>query len=117
MEKEHYPVRISRPAWFTNAGGVGCVISGRSGAMRLRLQCIGAGILKFYLRSAYYDWEDGYREPYWVTYTSFVLDGTEMLARAVDAWHDEPFTFQREVEDKEEIEVRLNWHPCIKVSS
>lgn len=105
------PVSVTKPAWFKDAAGQGVVVEGSSGYAKLSLHCVGAGLLKLDLRGITKMSAEGKRLPYWITFSSFRINGRELLQHPMDVWHDEPVTCRKKVQHSEDMILEILWHP------
>lgn len=102
--------REEMPAWFRDKTGVGHVVKADSGRLDLYLLCVGKGKLRIRLRGQDVKDSDGVRIPFWIDYTSFIVDGEPMLEGTRAAWHDRPIEASRQVEDGQVVSLSLTWH-------
>ena len=101
---------VEAPAWFGGEDGTGRVVRSDAGSLGFRVRCSGAGELELALRGQYARDADGERVPAWIDYTSFSVDGRELLGGTRAVWHDKPFKHRMPVADGQVVEVSLAWH-------
>ena len=99
--------QISTPAWFTNAQGIGQVVSGSSTKQKLSIKAIKSGTLQFNFRGQDKRNPDNTRFPLWIDYKSIKIDGKELLSMPVATWHDKPYRYELPVKDGQQITVEF----------
>lgn len=102
--------RVSAPAWFAK-GGRGYVVQSEAGELRLRLRCVGSGVLHVSLRGVDVRDAGGKRIPFWIDFMGFRVDGEPVFEDVESVWHDRPFRFEKKVRDGEVVELSLAWEP------
>lgn len=53
--------------------------------------------------------------PVWVEYTSFNIDGTEVLDKVERVWFKKPFTYELDVKAGREYKIHTEWHKDSKI--
>ena len=101
-----------KPAWFSK-NGQGAVLESTSGQMSFVCQCVGDGTLRFDLRGRCIRDAEKKTLPYYVDFTSFTIDGKEILPKKTSVWHDAPFKYERPVKDGEIVTVTAKWQPHV----
>lgn len=102
---------ISRPSWFNDFNGIGYVINSIAGNLNLNLQCIKRGNLKFEFKGIDYRDRNNNRIPIFIDYTEISIDGKNILDENVVAWHDDPFTYNMQVDDNQVVNLQFSWLP------
>jgi hypothetical protein len=102
---------ISRPSWFNDFNGIGYVINSIAGNLNLNLQCIKRGNLKFEFKGIDYRDRNNNRIPIFIDYTEISIDGKNILDENVVAWHDDPFTYNMQVDDNQVVDLQFSWLP------
>ena len=110
LELSDSSARVEAPAWFGGEDGTGRVVRSDAGSLGFRVRCSGAGELELALRGQYVRDADGERVPVWIDYTSFSVDGRELLGGTRAVWHDRPFKHRMPVTDGQVVAVSLAWH-------
>ena len=101
-----------KPAWFAK-NGQGAVLENTAGQMSFTVQCKGDGLLHFDLRGRCVRDAEKKTLPYFVDFTSFVVDGEEKLPKLTPVWHDTPFQFEMPVKDGQTVTVAAKWLPHV----
>ncbi|WP_407424381.1 hypothetical protein [Methanobrevibacter sp.] len=101
------------PDWFSDKSGYGWIVETYKGSIDLKIRCINKGKLKVFLRSNF--WGENGRFPIFINYTNFTVNGKGHFSNIVCS-HDEPFTFEKEVDDGEILEIHVEWNPVNKSS-
>ena len=106
-------LRVDWPSCFQTVTGVGCIIhvvGEQCDCMKVRIKCVHDGKFRIDLRGIDYVWiVPGKRLPLWITYTALLVNNDEILEKPVDVWVNEPFTYARDVQDGEELDVEIRW--------
>ena len=100
--------KITKPSWFAKCG-VGYQIESCGKHLLLDLECYGTGELMVRLRGIDRRTQGGDKIPLWVDYTHLSVDGIIILNESKPIWHDEFYTFTRQVSDGEKIQVEISW--------
>ena len=98
--------KVSRPAWFANEQGQGCVAESCGNTEKLSITCRGAGKLRLEFRGSDKRF-DGTRFPLWIDYKSIKINGKEQLTAPVATWHDKPYRFEMPVKDGQVVTVEV----------
>ena len=103
-----------RTMTWVKSGGNGKSIESAEGKLTARFRCMGDGKLKINLRGRDVRDENDKRIPYWIDYTSFIVNGTTIFDGDKNVWHDKPHTLSFEVKDNDIIEISATWRPASK---
>lgn len=98
--------KVSRPAWFANEQGQGCIAESCGNTEKLTITCRGAGKLRLEFRGSDKRF-DGTRFPLWIDYKSIKINGKEQLTAPVATWHDKPYRFEMPVKDGQVVTVEV----------
>jgi len=101
----------SKPSWFTNPEGTGMVLNSTVGEINFSVKCVEDGILVLSLKGLDYRDKRGNRIPIYIDYTEINVDGVNLIRGSRVAWHDNPYTFEKEVKDGQVVNVRVKWSP------
>ena len=96
--------KITVPKWFTNAQGVGQVLTSYAGKGKIRIFTANEGKLTIIFRGPDRRFE-GKRFPLWNDYKSIRIDGKEVLSSPIAVWHNKPWRYEMPVRDKQEVWV------------
>lgn len=99
------------PDWFNNDIGVGHVLESNTGSLELSFKCVNDGTLNFDFRGIDYSDRKGYRIPIYIDYTEIIIDDEILVSGSKVSWHDNPFNFQKKVQDGQIIKVQVKWRP------
>ena len=94
-------VSVDRPAWMN---GQGCVISCEKRVQHLDIKSYCNGKMRLFFRGRDYR-ENGKIFPVYITYKSIKIDGMEILGRSVNTWHDEPYRYELDVKNGQNISI------------
>lgn len=98
--------RIMWPSWFKDATGRGATLHDKSVNGYAEITAVNDGVLKLNFRAP--DRRvDGKRFPYWVDYSSIVIDDHEILTAPVATWHDKPFVYEMPVTHGQVVRVKF----------
>ena len=107
---------VLKPEWFQK-DGVGYVITSLAGELTFVSKASVDGQICFNLRGMDVrkpeDWKKGNtkRIPYWIDYTTLVINGKKILSTLTPTWCDKPYSHTVEVKAGEEITVQVEWLP------
>lgn len=103
---------VSRPSWFQSKGK-GYVISSYAGNLNLVAKSSVTGQIQ--LRLLGLNVRDpknkSKRIPYWIDYTKFTVNGKTIFDELMPCWHNEPYSYNINVQADEEIRVQIEWLP------
>lgn len=104
--------KISKPSWFTNTQGVGQIVESYEPKQEIKIKAIKSGKLILNFRGPWLRHKDK-RIPLWIDYKSINIDGKEILAKPVAAWHDAPFHHEMAVKDGQIVHIKIKqaYHP------
>lgn len=102
-------VDCSFPRWFKKDKGNGAVIHADYKLFDLKFKCVGEGVLNLLFRGPDVRNELGVRIPHYVTFNNVLLNNENIINNNVKVWHDEPYTFKKNVYDGEIIEIHVEW--------
>lgn len=106
--------QLTEPLWYCDEQGMGKVIIDESGTLSFEVHCVGNGMLHFSLRGIDKR-ENGTPIPYWVVYTSFKINGLELLTHVVTAWHNKPFVYEKKVSNCDSFQIEIAWHSLYNI--
>lgn len=110
INQDDLNANINHPPWFENDYGKGIVIESNLGELDFELKCVNDGILKIWLSGI--DCRDKNNEfPVYINYTNFTINDTEILKKNKLVTYDNPYIFEKKVEDSEIIKIHLEWMP------
>ncbi len=110
LEVSDANARVYAPSYMLD-GGVGYVIESQKGKMKIRFRCVSGGTLHVNLRSLAVLDKDKQRIPYFVDYSSAILEGTELLTGRQPVSHDMPVKTEWTVEPDQELVLEATWLP------
>lgn len=99
------------PDWFNNDIGVGHVLESNTGSLELSFKCVNDGTVNFDFRGIDYSDRKGYRIPIYIDYTEIIIDDEILVSGSKVSWHDNPFNFQKKVQNGQIIKVQVKWKP------
>jgi hypothetical protein len=101
---------VAYPSWYTNETGVGASVNAKLTHGDMEIVAVRDGVLKLNFRGP--DRRvDGKRFPYWVDYSSIVIDDNEILTAPVATWHDKPFVYEMPVNHGQVVRVKFTQTP------
>lgn len=101
------------PLWFCDERGRGLLIQSFKGSLNFNLKSIKKGTLKIALRGMYFPDKNGERVPVYINISNFLVNNEKICENKL-VWHDEPYVFEKEVEDSELTKIELEWGPMNK---
>ena len=105
----------SRPKWLSKDTGKGLIINSYKGSLNLKIKCIQKGLLTIRLRGLDTRDKNGKRFPIYIDYITFSVNNVEQVNHKL-LCYDKPFTFRKEVEDNEILDVHIEWAPFNRLS-
>ena len=102
--------RVQNPAWF-NKNGVGTEITFKKRKFNIRFLCCGNGTLQVALRGMDVRDEKKNRIRVWILYKDFAVNEETIFSEPKAVWHDQPFKYERKVNDGEEISISVAFEP------
>lgn len=102
---------ITHPSWLNDEKGPGLIVMNEENSMNIKLKCIGSGNLIIKLRTMDLRDKNGKRIPIYLNYTKFLINDEEILANDVTVWHDDPFIYERKINDDEIINISISYVP------
>lgn len=102
---------IEELPWFADNEGQGILIQSRRGELDLKIKCINKGLLKIILKGIYYLDNNSKIFPIFIAYSKLKINGKIIFDEDNIVWHNEPYIYQKEVDDEEIIDIYLEWHP------
>ena len=103
--------KISQPAWFANAQGKGTIVETSNLKQKLNINVVKDGKLQFVFRGRDRRNGKGVRVPVWIDYQSIKINGNEILAAPVKIWYEQPYRFEMDVKDGQEISLEIEQSP------
>lgn len=101
----------SKPSWFTNSEGIGMVLNSTKGTINFRVKFVNDGIFVLSLKGLDYRDKKGNRIPIYIDYKEIWVDGINLISGSWVAWHDNPFSYEKEVKDGQIVNVSIKWAP------
>ena len=98
---------ISSPQWF-NKKGKGYLVQSKEGFLKIKCTITGDGILEIALRGEDYRVNEK-KIPIYITYTSFNVNGKDLILEPICVWHDEPYIYQIPVKNNEVYTISISW--------
>ena len=102
---------ITSPQWFCK-NGKGKIIQSSEGFLKIRCTIIEDGILEISLRGIDYR-ENDIRIPIYIAYTSFSINGHDIISETITTCHDKPYIHNIPVKNGEELIISISWR-CVK---
>ena len=104
--------KITQPDWILKDGS-GYVIESIVGAIKVAFKATEDGLINLNLRGmdVRNPKDRSKRIPYWVDFTSFTINGRQVLNKIITVWHNEPYTCNLNVKAGMEVVIELKWHP------
>lgn len=99
------------PSWFEDNLGKGLVLECSSGSIDFEINCINSGTLKIWLRGIDCRGKFRNRFPIYIDYTNFEINDEKIFEKNILTWHDEPFYFEKKVNDLEKVKFHIEWLP------
>lgn len=109
-------VHVSNPKWLKNQEGSGTVFNSVKGSINLSLKCVNDGQLVINFRGIDYRDKNGVRIPIYIDYQEISVDGKTIVNNSRVSWHDNPFTYKKEVSDGQIVKISAKWLPLNKES-
>ena len=109
-------VRVSSPKWLKNQEGIGTIFNSVNGSINLSLKCVNDGQLVINFRGIDYRDKNGVRIPVYVDYQEISVDGKKIVNSSRVSWHDNPFTYKKDVSDGQIVKISAKWLPLNKES-
>ena len=104
-------LNITRPSWFADEEGIGTLVNGVEGDLDFSFKCVNGGKLVLQFKSVDFKDKSGNRIPIYIDYTEIVVDDEIIVYGSQVAWHDNPFIFEKKVNDGEIINIKAKWTP------
>ena len=98
------------PKWFAK-NGMGICLQSSTGIMDFSVQCENTGLFLLRLMGVDYRDNEGKRTQIWINYKKLTINGEDILPGNTRCSHDNPYTFQKNVTEKEIITVHAEWFP------
>lgn len=102
---------ISFPEWYSNHLGKGLVLESKNGKIKIKVQCVGEGLLEIKFRGKDVRDKGGNRFPVFIDLTKVFINEEMILNENKLIWHDKPYLFKKEVVDGEIITIEVEWMP------
>ena len=100
---------VFKPGWFKNKLGIGTVVQSKDGLLNLRIKCINKGKFNITLRGVDFRDNSNQRIPIFINYTYLKVENELILNKPVSVCHDQPFVFEKEVDDGEIVNMTVKW--------
>ena len=104
-------VHVSKPGWFSNAEGVGTVITSDIGSLDLSFKCVNDGNLRLSFKAIDQRDKFGRRIPIFIDYTSISIDENDIISGSKVLWHDDPLIHYMPVKDGQIVNIKVKWKP------
>ena len=103
---------IQKPNWLQK-DGIGYKIESYAGEMEIVVKATSAGKFKLTLRGLdIRSPEDkSKRVPYWVDYTSLVVNDGQIISTRIPIWHNKPYRHEMDVTAGQEVKIQVAWLP------
>lgn len=102
---------LSHPNWFKNNEGMGIIIESSLGFLNFELKCVNDGILRIWLRGIDCLDRNNNRFPVYVDYVNFEVNGEKIINGNTLTCHDEPYFYEKKVQNGEIIRLLIKWKP------
>ena len=102
---------ISKPSWFKTNEGIGTKIESIAGSLKFEFKCIHSGTLKITLGGIDCRDKNNNRFPVYIDYFYLKINNEEIIKNHTLTWHDEHYSYEKEVQDNEIITIFLEWKP------
>lgn len=108
--------KVLKPGWFQRSG-IGYIIQSLNGDLIFRAKATADGRIELNLRGLEVrdpeDWAKGIakRIPYWIDYTSLIINEMNIFNTVTPAWCDEPYVYNLKVKANEEVTIKVEWQP------
>ncbi len=99
--------RIHMPDWFQK-DGLGQIVESETGHLDLIILPKKDEHFRFALRGRDHK-VDGERVPEWIDFTSFTINGKEILRKRMTVCHDKPFVYEDDYKENSLIRIHLSW--------
>ena len=103
--------KIENPGWFDDECGVGTSIESNQGSLDLEIKCVNSGIFIIWLKGIDYRDKNTNRFPIYIDYTNLELNGDKIFTDNKVVWHDNPYTFKKNVRNGEILKLHIEWLP------
>ncbi len=101
---------VAKPQWFSG-NGIGYTVESSDQNLMMNLQCRGAGELIIRLMGIDRSNKDGTRIPLFTDYTRLAINRDVIFWEVKPQWHDNTYTFTKNVDDGENVLVEISWSP------
>lgn len=103
-------INIKFPDWFEAEDGKGAVVQTNEHSFGLKFKCVNEGLLKISLRGPDVRDEFNKRESAYINYNVFRINDKNIIDDNVVVCHDNDYTFVKDVENGEIIEIYVEWN-------
>lgn len=107
---------IFYPRWFENDEGKGIIIESSFGVLDFELKCVNKGTLKLWFRGVDCLDRNNNRFPVYIDYTTIEVNNEKVIEKNTLTWHDEPYLYEKNVNDGEFVKIHIEWAPFNNLS-
>lgn len=97
--------------------GSGLTIQSSKCFLYLELKCRNEGLLNIKLMGTYNKSKNNKALPIYIDFMKLMINDEDYLEQNQVAWHNKPFTVEKEVEDGEIVKLYIEWLPLNDLSS
>lgn len=108
MEVSDPYAKVTTPSWFRH-NGVGVVLESCCGRLDVTVRCVQDGTLNVNLRGRDVRDGNGNRILFYIDYRVMSVNGEKVFDTVHPVTHDDPFCFQRQVNDGDVIRMSVAW--------
>ena len=98
--------KIEEPQWFSSENGKGKIVQGNQMTNTIKVKAVNDGVLQLYFMGQYRTYK-GQHIPVWIDYKSIKIDGKEILFHPVATWHNQPFKYEMNIKNGQEISIEF----------
>ena len=91
--------------------GSGLTIQSSKCFLYLELKCTNKGLLNINLMGTYNKSKNNKALPIYIDFMKLMINDEDYLEQNQVAWHNKPFTVEKEVEDGEIVKLYIEWLP------
>ena len=103
---------IDYPLWFITKFGIGVVVESCKGSIDLKFKCVNDGALKLNFRGVDFRFQNK-KIPIYINLKKVVCNNDILLNENKLVWHEDYYSFEKQVKDNEEIIIHAEWEPLI----
>ena len=117
IENSDKYLQFANAPWSTDDTGEGFLIESHKGELDLKLKIINDGELSLWFKGADIKDENNNRIKILVDYTSLIINGKNYLSGHNLYGYDKAFSFKKDVNDSEIIDIHIEWMTYDKMNS